>query len=345
MKRPIVLLLCLLLSMVGWAQEPGVPVGSSGEPGKCLSRNSNGETSWVACGGGGTIPPGAVLLIVSGTCGTTLGAGWTEEASLNGKFVLATVAANSDIGGTGGTDSITPAGTNSAPNFIGNPLGSHQHGVGSYANTAISAGTPAGTNGTVNFTPAGTVAAPAFTGTQGTVPAETISGSSQAITAGTPAGTVAAPVFTGTALASHTHTSASTPSSPKLVTGNTSSGVAVLTGGPSITLTPAGTNSAPAFTGTALGTHLHGVGTYVNSTALFTPAGTNSAPAFTGTQGVVPAQTFTGSALATHNHTFSGSSEAVGAGIPSGSVSAPAFTGTQFDNRPAFVKVIFCKKD
>ncbi len=65
--------------------------------------------------------------------------------------------------------------------------------------------TPAGTNGTVSFTPAGAVAWPAgvptLSGSPGTVPAET---------------------FTGSSLGTHSHT-----------------------------LTPAGTNSAPGFTGNA----------------------------------------------------------------------------------------------
>jgi hypothetical protein len=62
-------------------------------------------------GAGGGVPSGAIVLIVSGTC-AGLGAGWTEEASLAGKFVLGTTNGAGDIGGTGGADSITPAGNN-----------------------------------------------------------------------------------------------------------------------------------------------------------------------------------------------------------------------------------------
>ena len=93
---------------------------------------------------------------------------------------------------------------------------------------------PGGTGGSATHTPAGTVAAPTFTGNSGTT---------SSVSAGTPAGTIdnhdttvqvgpagSAPLltgpithtFTGTALAGHTHT-----------------------------LTPTGTNSAPAFTGTS----------------------------------------------------------------------------------------------
>jgi len=49
------------------------------------------------------VPVGGIILIVSGACP----AGFAEEASLNGKFVLGTVAASADIGTTGGQDTVT----------------------------------------------------------------------------------------------------------------------------------------------------------------------------------------------------------------------------------------------
>lgn len=66
-----------------------------------------GDQTYAAPPGGGGVPAGAIVLIVSGSCATTLGAGWTEETSLNGKFVLGTVETSADIGGTGGQDSVT----------------------------------------------------------------------------------------------------------------------------------------------------------------------------------------------------------------------------------------------
>lgn len=66
--------------------------------------------AWQTVGdgvGGGGAPAGAVVLIVSGSCSSTLGAGWTEESSLSGKFLLGTVDASADIGGTGGSDTVT----------------------------------------------------------------------------------------------------------------------------------------------------------------------------------------------------------------------------------------------
>lgn len=55
---------------------------------------------------GGGLPSGAVVLILSGSCPATLGAGWTE-AALGGKFLLVTTNGAGDIGGTGGQDTVT----------------------------------------------------------------------------------------------------------------------------------------------------------------------------------------------------------------------------------------------
>jgi hypothetical protein len=72
---------------------------------------------------GGAIPAGSVLLVYTGACPT----GFTEVAALNGKMLRGTVAANMDIGGTGGADVITPAGTIAWP-----------AGVPTHSGTAIS---------------------------------------------------------------------------------------------------------------------------------------------------------------------------------------------------------------
>lgn len=49
------------------------------------------------------VPVGGIIIILSGTCP----AGFAEETLLNGKFALGTVAANADIGTTGGQDTVT----------------------------------------------------------------------------------------------------------------------------------------------------------------------------------------------------------------------------------------------
>lgn len=114
-----------------------------------------------------------------------------------------------------------------------------------------------------------------------------------------------------------------------------------------------------------------------------TPAGTVSQPTFTGNALAAHTHTFTGDALAAHTHTFTGNAlsggvrkggttnpatiiengaavtgsnssdtagtptgtnASVSAWTPTGTVSQPTFTGTSFDNRPAFIRLIGCKK-
>ncbi len=183
------------------------------------------------------VAPGQITLILSGVCPF----GFSEITALDGKTIIGTIAAHGNVGTTGGSDTITPAGT---------------------------------------------VSAPVFTGSSGQVTSST--------SGGTPAGTVAAPVFTGAPLSTHTHElpyqiNSSTQTrqisaavfgtgTARTATGqapagaaNTASAAVALTQGVSAG-TPAGTNSAPAFTGSALAGHTH----------TLTPAGTNSAPTFSG---------------------------------------------------------------
>lgn len=311
------------------------------------------------------LPSGLITLVISGTCA----AGWTEVSALSGKTLIGTVAANGDVGTTGGSDTITPAGTNSAPSFTGSSAATSAVSGGTPAGTVAaptftgtsgstssdSAGTPAGSNSapalTMNsYTPSGTVAAPVFTGTAGTVPAQTFTGTSS------------------TAIVNHTHNLVSTSFTPQVQGGTTASttGTHIMTstavggslrsaGEVTVAATPATGNPASG-----------GVASYTpagtNGTASFTPTGTIAAPAFTGNgatlTGSVASPTFTGSALGSHSHTltpagtnssplFTGS--ALGTHqhtlTATGTVSAPVFSGTSTDNRSAFIKVIFCSKD
>ena len=169
---------------------------------------------------GNTIQPGQIILLTSGTCA----AGWTEVSALNGVFLQGTIAANGDVGTSGGHATITPTGTVSTPTFTGSAgtvpaetftgsaLGTHTHTV-----------TPTGTNAATATT--GNCAATQAKGTSTssacsstapnlTVPAETFTGTqdtSSAVSAGTPAGTngtvsftpagtVSQPSFTGNAI-------------------------------------------------------------------------------------------------------------------------------------------------
>jgi hypothetical protein len=196
---------------------------------------------------GTAIPTGLISLVITGTCPS----GWTEVSALNGKMLRGTVAANGDVGATGGSATITPTGTVSAPTFTGNAV----------ISSAVSAGTPAGTNGTASFTPAGTNGTATTGATSGGTPAGTNSAVSATATAAvavttgsgnsmaTNAHTHPAPTFTGSALATHTHT----------VPAETFTG-------------SAGTVPAETFTGSALATHTHTT----------TATGTVSQPTFTG---------------------------------------------------------------
>lgn len=249
-----------------------------------LAPSAFGQTYYY----GGGVPSGTLTMIVTGTCSN----GWTEVSGLNGQFLQGTLAANGDVGTTGGNATITPAGTVSQPTFSGASDTTSSVTAGTPAGSnSTAAFTPVGSNGTAAFTPAGTVAAPTFTGASDTT---------SAVSAGTPAGVNSSTgtvsklvtsssgvtlVFVGSALATHTHT-----------------------------VTPTGTNSAPAFSGTP---------------------GTVPAQTFTGTPGTVPAETFTGAQLAAHAHTLT----------PTGTVSQPTFSGASVDPRPQFTKVIFCSKN
>jgi hypothetical protein len=149
----------------------------------------------------------------------------------------------------------------------------------------------------------------------GTVGAPVFTGSldtTSATSAGTPAGTVAAPIFTGATLSAHAH---ELPfildtASPRL---HQIAPTIFGTG----TVRSATSQSAQAVSTTVAAVALS------QSVSAGTPTGTNSAPAFTGV------------ALGSHTHTVT----------PTGTVSAPAFTGASFDNRSAYVKVIFCSKN
>jgi hypothetical protein len=124
------------------------------------------------------VPSGSILLVNSGSCPT----GFTEQSGMNGKTLFGTLNANGDVGGTGGTDSITPTGTNGSLTFTGTPFTAiinHTHAVtsvgsaatGSTTNltgtsdtssTTATAANPAG--GISSITPAGTINTPSFTG-------------------------------------------------------------------------------------------------------------------------------------------------------------------------------------
>jgi hypothetical protein len=246
------------------------------------------DDTWTVAGGSeSSIPSGSILLINSGSCPT----GFTEDSSLNGKTLFGTLAANKDVGDTGGSDSITPT--------VNSLTAAAQAFTGSSADTnAVSAGTPSGTNGTGTVTATGTINTP---------------------TLSWPAGV---PTFSGTPFTSvinHTHTVTSVGSS---ATGSTTN----LTGASDTSSTTA-TAANPA----------GGVSSITPAGTVAWPVGvpTSNTLTFTGSSAVTSAQTFTGSALGTHQHTLTAT----------GTNGTSSVTGTldSFDNRSAYMKVIFCK--
>lgn len=248
---------------------PGDVFAASGTPSLsvCAAQNTWATMATTAQ----TMQSGTIVMILTGTCPS----GYAEVSALNGVMVRGTLAANGNVGSTGGSDTATPTVaslTAAAQTFTG----------GQGTTSATSGGTPAGTNGTGTVTPLGTVAWP-----------------------------VGVPTFSGSALATHAHelpwqipstttirqiavatfgtgTSRAATAVSAAGTGNTTSAAVALSQAISAG-TPAGTvawpagvptlagsssvTSAEVFTGSALGTHTHTV----------TPTGTNGTSAVTGT--------------------------------------------------------------
>lgn len=232
---PVFLVLASCMSASAQTWDVSCPGGQNAQE---VSTLSNGHKKAILCvdpdtgslaatsafsgGGSATLPSGVVFLILSGTCP----AGSTEVTALNGKMLKGTLAANGDVGTTGGNATITPSGTISAQTFTGSQV----------TTSAVSAGTPAGTNSAPTFagsalashahelpfqipstTTTRQIASATFgTGTSRAATAVSATGTSnttsaavalsQSVSAGTPAGTVSAPTFTGSALGTHTHT-------------------------------------------------------------------------------------------------------------------------------------------
>lgn len=342
------------------------PVLSEGELGLELDTDlmkiGDGATAWNALayanrGLTWQLPVGFVFMSIVATNPAGLLGYGTWSAFGTGRMPIGVdpgISAYAAPEETGGATSATPAGSVTAPTFTGD----------SNATSAVSAGTPAGSNSAPAFTgsasqntsavsggtPAGTNSAPAFTGGADV---------STAVSAGTPAGTNSAPTFAGSALATHAHelpfqktaggtgqlgmlapsifgtgTSRARESVSAAPTASTTSAAVELSEAKSAG-TPAGTVTAPVFTGSALGTHQHTT----------TATGTVAAPAFTGSAlgthqhtltpaGTVTAPAFTGSALGTHSHSVT----------PTGTNSAPAFTGNSMSILPPFIAVYMFKR-
>lgn len=193
----------------------------------------------AGAGGGDPVPTGAILLVASGSCPT----GYAEETALNGKLPLGTLTANGDLGTTGGADTLTPAGTISAPTLTMNsytPAGTNSGGaVSAHAGANVTStftGSALGTHAhelpfqipttttTRQLAAAtfGTGTSRAATGVSAAGVANTTSAAvalSQAVSAGTPAGTIANTI---TQPSAHTFTQPVFSGTPSTITGSVS---------------------------------------------------------------------------------------------------------------------------
>lgn len=179
LKRSLTLAAILLLTIVATAGISLINLTSQVTGILPVVNGGTGQSTAV-------VPSGMIMFVGSGSCPT----GWTEQ-NFSGNYILATVAANGDVGTSGGSNSYTPAGSVSAPTFTGN----------SVSTSAVSAGTPAGTNGTVTAAATGTKFS---TSSSGTAALSAFNGTTVASGANTL--TIPAETFTGSALGTHSHT-------------------------------------------------------------------------------------------------------------------------------------------
>lgn len=231
----------------------------------------DGTSGWLIRSGAMGFPgeygmaPGTIVLVLTSACPP----GFAEVLGLNGKMLVGTLAANSNVGGTGGSDTITPSGTNSAPGFTGTAA------TLTHTGTAVSAHSGAAVADHASHT------------------------------------------HTYTNIVNHTHpiTSLTATIPTRASAGNT--------------LTSASGIGATGGTGTAAAT----LGGSIPNPTGAVNVGTSAGPSATLTHSVTQPANHAVTQPSDHSYT------------PGGSVPAAAFLGNSFDNRPAFVRVIFCSKN
>jgi hypothetical protein len=107
-----------------------VKSGSGAGPYWCSAPNT--WTSLAGSGGGGGLAAGEIIIKLSGTCST----GFEEATELNGRTLIGTLAANGDVGTTGGSDSITQVLQHTHTVTVTDPGHAHAMNVGATDDTA-----------------------------------------------------------------------------------------------------------------------------------------------------------------------------------------------------------------
>lgn len=142
------------------------------------------------------VPRGTILLMTA-----ACPAGYAEVTAMNGVVPYGTIAANGDVGGTGGSNTITPTVaslTAAAQSFTGTPFTSvinHTHTVTVTYN--VQGGTTAATTGTHVMTSTATGGS-ARAPTSGDVVSATTANPGGGVSSITPAGTNSTSAVTGT---------------------------------------------------------------------------------------------------------------------------------------------------
>lgn len=240
------------------------------------SRLNVGTTAGTVAAGDHGLLSGMIMFIDTGSCP----AGWTELSGLNGRYLLGTLAANGDVGTTGGSLNL----------------------AGSSATTsAVSGGTPAGTVSTPtvtmdSYTPTGTNGTGAVTGT-------TINSVTPTINA---AGAIAWPTAPTNVPTMSGITVNAVATGSSTFKGTNSGGFSTIGGvAPGSSFTPTinsqGTLAWPTKVPTLSGTTIN------SFTATINAGGSAAAETFTGAAhiltGTISTPSFSGSLLGTHTHT------------------------------------------
>lgn len=178
LPNPARIVLALVLSAAVLISQRSLPVTPQEiGPGAAPVWDNTSKSFWMYYGNGiwtevgKPIPIGAILISLA-----ACPAGWSEVASLNGRGLVGTLAANSNVTGTGGADLVTPT-------FTGSALATHAHELPiQIASATLMRQTASFGNGTARAATS-----------QQTHTANTTSAAvalSQAISGGTPAGTI-----------------------------------------------------------------------------------------------------------------------------------------------------------